>query len=260
MFLSGIFNACCNTMREKALFNKYVGDPRLQASGMTSWFDNGLTTRGFTLRPSSPRNVGMRGIGAAHTLYPALQACGMTKCVACGFTLIELLVVVLIIGILTAVALPQYNKSVKKAQATEALTAIDTMDKALSSFYLTHGSYNPRNSYISVTSNELDIQMPVLKYWEYVSQDGTGSTSFVNLGAGAHLSLQKMTLRSIPTGISVSAQWEQGTLAAITCQENTGANGRKCTDYFNCTEVEEIKSVCGAPNCPTYTDKQCYLN
>jgi len=51
-----------------------------------------------------------------------------------GFTLIELLVVVLIIGILTAIAIPQYETAVEKSRAAEAFTTgkimLDAMNRA----------------------------------------------------------------------------------------------------------------------------------
>ena len=56
-----------------------------------------------------------------------------------GFTLIELLVVVLIIGILSAVALPQYTKAVEKSRIAEAESVLKTMREQLELLMLEDG-------------------------------------------------------------------------------------------------------------------------
>ncbi len=58
-----------------------------------------------------------------------------------GFTLLELLVVVLIIGILTAIALPQYQMAVTKAKVASILPLMRRWKDALQEYKLQHGDY-----------------------------------------------------------------------------------------------------------------------
>ena len=66
----------------------------------------------------------------------------MTPCFGKGFTLIELLVVVLIIGTLSAVALPQYTKAVEKSRLAEILVVSRAIENAEKVYFMEHGEYS----------------------------------------------------------------------------------------------------------------------
>ena len=72
-----------------------------------------------------------------------------------AFTLIEVLIAVLIIGILAAIAVPQYQKAVEKNRAMQAIAVLRTVYQAAEAFELSTGQW-------PTDINQLDINIPGL--------------------------------------------------------------------------------------------------
>ncbi len=90
-----------------------------------------------------------------------------TESQRCGFTLIELLVVVLIIGILAAVALPQYQKAVMKSRFASLKPIAKAVKDAQELYFEEHGSYATESEL-----DELDIDIPQEVNIELSDTDG----------------------------------------------------------------------------------------
>ncbi len=184
----------------------------------------------------------------------------MTKNIR-AFTLIELLVVVLIIGILAAVALPQYNKAVKKAQGAEALNSLYALDQALSMYYLDHGTY------LGADVDKFEVEIPeskTIRYavGSYVSYESTSAK------------LQSGMLKESTTGpegnnavvatliapdkkLYLLAYWgKYNKKPEITCYdlEDRTEAAVNCKAYFQ-AECELVFPGCTGQGCV-----QCYIN
>jgi len=134
-----------NKEEKQPCFTREAEDPGQKISGMTSLFDNDNDKSGRP-RIKCGETLSFQGVGPVFA-RPARTGAPLRS----GFTLIELLVVVLIIGVLAAVAVPQYRMAVDKARLMKLVAMTKSVVEAQEAYYLANNTYTQDWDVLAVT-------------------------------------------------------------------------------------------------------------
>ena len=166
-----------------------------------------------------------------------------------AFTLIELLVVVLIIGILAAIALPQYEKAVQKSRFAEVLLRMKSLRDAAELYVLENG-YPASTAFLFEVNSDLANGLT----------QGTGSNSNDYLSKYARYASPECRFNacsfsvyyspaggSIPVGL-----FSNSTILYITSTLNksTGQWTGSCTYHYQSSLGKVLCDMTGFPSVP----------
>ncbi|MEH2133760.1 MAG: type IV pilin-like G/H family protein [Nostoc sp.] len=155
-----------------------------------------------------------------------------------GFTLIELLVVIIIIGILSAIALPSFLNQANKAKQSEAKTYVGSMNRAQQAYYLENTTFST-----SVGTLGLGIATQTINY-TYTAINGDASA----VNNRATVINASAPLKAYVGAVEVTTQQatSEATTVAVLCESNNamvnaGVNASAVT----------VTTTAGQPSCPT---------
>ena len=146
-----------------------------------------------------------------------------------GFTLIELLVVVLIIGILAAMAMPQYFKAVERSRMSEAETLLSSIVQAQRRKYMQTNKYATGFQGLDVSPKGASGDIYYTKGDPISGANGNGFQVWLNWMA----SQQTVAMRVASQG---NLQYEYALARAYTsdyvsCRGNNEAGKELCADF-----------------------------
>ena len=165
-----------------------------------------------------------------------------------GFTLIELLVVVLIIGILAAMAMPQYFKAVERSRMTEAVTLLGNIAQAQQRKYLQINKYASDYRALDVAPKGACGTIYYTKGNVTTGAGGNGFGVTINGGAGVTFKQGKAVAKRYGGSATANLQYDY-TLERYyantgTSCEGTGENGQAlCADFCG-IEAPQAAACC----------------